>query len=104
MLVGSRSTIASSTLSINNLTVARVISSSTPLLTSLAILITNEYISNFKIRSRKVQDWIKVITLPYEKTLKTSMVDKKRDETVAIALKKIQNHYLDKRKGKKIKR
>ena len=34
----------------------------------------------------------------YEKTLKTSMVDKKYDQKEAEELEKIYNHYLDKRK------
>ena len=34
----------------------------------------------------------------YEKTLKTSMVDKKIDIKESEELKKIYNHYLDKRK------
>ena len=75
-----------------------IISSSTALLTSIAILITNEYISKLKIRYTKLRDWINVITLLYEKTLKTSMVDEKIDEKEAQKLKKIYNHYLDKRK------
>ena len=33
----------------------------------------------------------------YEKTLKQSMVDKKIDEKEAQELKKIYNHYIDKR-------
>ena len=36
-------------------------------------------------------------TLLYEKTLKQSMVDKKIDEKESQELKKIYNHYLDKR-------
>ena len=56
---------------------SNIFSSSTALLTSIAILSTNEYISNLKIRYTKLRDWIYVITLLYEKTLKTSMVDKK---------------------------
>ena len=75
-----------------------IISSSTALLTSIAILITNENISKLKIRYTKLRDWINVITLLYEKTLKTSMVDKKNDEKEAGELKKIYNHYIDKRK------
>ena len=75
-----------------------IISSSTALLTSIAILITNEYISKLKIRYTKLRDWINVITLLYEKTLKSSMVDKEIDEKEARELKKIYNHYLDKRK------
>ena len=46
----------------------------------------------------KLRDWIKVITLLYEKTLKTFMIDKKNWWKKAEELKKIYNHYLDKRK------
>ena len=74
-----------------------IISSSTALLTSIAILITNDYISKLKIRYTKLRDWINVITILYEKTLKQSMVDKKIDQKEAEELKKIYNHYLDKR-------
>ena len=42
--------------------------------------------------------WINIIVLLYEKTLKTSLVDKKTDEKEAEELRKIYNHYLDKRK------
>ena len=59
------------------------ISSSTALLTSIAILITNEYTSKLKKRYSKLRDWINVITLLYEKTLKQSMVDEKIDEKKA---------------------
>ena len=75
-----------------------IISSSTALLTSIAILITNEYISELKIRYTKLREWINVITPLYEKTLKISMVDKKIDQKQAKELKKIFNHNLDKRK------
>ena len=54
-----------------------VLTSSTALLTSMAILITNEYISKLKMRYTKLRDWIIVISFLYEKTLKTSLVDKK---------------------------
>ena len=55
-----------------------VISSSTALLISFAILITNDYFSKLMIRYTKLCDWINVITLLYEKTLRQSMIDKKR--------------------------
>ena len=71
--------------------------SSTALLTSLAILITNEYISKLKIRYTKLRDWINVITLLYEKTLKESMIDKKINEKESEQLKQIYNHYADKK-------
>ena len=54
-----------------------IISSSTALLTSIAILITNEYNSKLERRYTKLRDWINVITLLFDKTLKQSMIDKK---------------------------
>ena len=98
ILVGSASTVSSSTMGLINPGAGIIISSSTALLTSIAILITNEYISKLKIRYTKPRDWINVITLLYEKNLKTSMVDKIIDEKEAEELKEIYNHYIDKRK------
>ena len=97
ILIGSASTVGSSSMALINPGAGIVISSGTALLTSIAILITNEYISKLKIRYTKLRDWINVITLLYEKTLKQSMVDKKIDEREAQELKKIYNHYIDKR-------
>ena len=97
ILVGAGSAVGSSTMGLINPGAGIIISSSTALLTSIAILITNEYISKLKIRYTKLKDWINVITLLYEKTLKQSMIDKKIDEKEAQELKKIYNHYIDKR-------
>ena len=97
ILVGTGSAVGSSTMDLINPSVGIVISSSTALLTSIAILTTNEYISKSKILYTKLKDWINVITLLYEKTLKQSMIDKKIDEKEAMELKKIYNHYIDKR-------
>ena len=97
ILVGSGSAIGSSAMSIVSPGPAIVISSSAALLTSIAILITNEYISKLKIRYTKLRDWINVITLLYEKTLKESMIDKKIDQKEADQLKQIYNHYNDKK-------
>ena len=77
ILVGSVLTVSSSTIGLINPRAGIVVSSSTALSTSIAILITNENISKLKVRYTKLQDWINVITLLYEKTLKTSIVDKK---------------------------
>ena len=77
ILVGAGSAVGSSTMGLINPGAGIIISSSTALITSIAILITNEYISKLKIRYTKLRDWINVITLLYEKTLKQSMVDKK---------------------------
>ena len=77
VLVGSGSAISTSAMSNINPSVGIVLTSSTALLTSLAILITNEYISKLKLRYTKLRDWINFITIIYEKTLKQSMIDKK---------------------------
>ena len=98
ILLGAGSAVGSSPMALINPVAGIVISSSTALLTSIAILITNEYISKLKIRYTKLRDWINVTTLLYEKTLKPSTVDKKIDEKEAEDLKKIYNHYIDKRK------
>ena len=98
ILLGSGSAIGSSTMGLIKPGAGIIVSSSTALLTSIAILITNKYISKLKTRYTKLRDWINVITLLYEKTLKQSMVDKKIDQKEAEELKKIYNHYLDKRK------
>ena len=97
ILIGSGSAITSSTFSLINPSIGIPIASCSALLTSIAILITNEYISKLKIRYTKLRDWINVITLLYEKTLKQSMVDKKIDEKESEQLKQIYNHYIDKK-------
>ena len=97
ILVGSGSAIGTSTMSLINPSIGIVLTSSTALLTSLAILITNEYISKLKLRYTKLRDWINFITILYEKTLNQSMVVKKIDEKDALDLKKLYNQYVDKR-------
>ena len=77
ILVGCSSAIGISAMSLISAGAGIIISSRTALLTSIAILITNEYMSKLKIRYTKLKDWINVITLLYEKTLKESMIDKK---------------------------
>ena len=77
ILAGSGSAIGTSTMSLINPSIGIVLTSSTSLLTFLAILITNVYISKIKIRYTKLSDWINFITILYEKTLIQSMIDKK---------------------------
>ena len=98
ILVVAGSAVGSSSMALINPGAGIFISSSTALLTSLAILITNEYISKIKIRCTKLPDWIIVITLLYERTLKESMIDKKIERKDAEQLKQIHNHYIGKRK------
>ena len=54
-LLGSGSAITTSTLSIFNPNIGIVLTSSTALLTSIAILLTIEYISKLKIRYTRVE-------------------------------------------------
>ena len=96
ILIASGSAIGTSTMSLINPSIGIVLTSSTALLKSKAILKTDEYISKLKIRYTKLKDWIKVITLLYEKTLKESKIDKKIDGKESEELK-IYNHYIDKR-------
>ena len=55
--------------------VAIMCASSIKFLSSISTLITNEYFSKLKLRYTKLGDWTNVITLLYEKTLKSSMID-----------------------------
>ena len=100
ILVGAGCAVGSSSMALINPGAGIIISSSTALLTSVAILITNEYTSKLKIRFTKLQDWINVITLLYEKTLKKSTIDKKYNEKASEQLKQIYNHYIDKKTEK----
>ena len=68
---------SSTSLSILNLGVGIVISSSSARLTSIAILITNEFITKLKIGYGKLRNCINVITLLSDKTVKKLMVVKK---------------------------
>ena len=97
ILVGATSAVGSSSMALINPGADIVISSSTALLTSIAILITNEFISKLKIRYTKLRDWINVITLLYEKTLRESMIDKVINQKESEQLKQIYNHYVDKK-------
>ena len=97
ILLGVASTKTTSTLFILNPSVGIIISTCTAMLTSIAVLITNKNISKLKTRYTKFKDWINVITLLYEKTLKQSMIDKNINQKEAEELKEIYNHYLDKR-------
>ena len=92
ILVGSGSAVSTSAMSLINPSIGIVLTSSTALLTYLAILITNEYFSKLKLRYTKLRDWINFITILIEKKLNQSMIDKKIDEKEALELKKIYNH------------
>ena len=65
-LIGLGSATSTSTMSLINPSIGIFLTSGTALLTSIAILITNEYISKLKKRNRKLGHWINVSTLLYE--------------------------------------
>ena len=95
--MGPVSTKSSCTLAILIPSARIIISSGTALLTSKVVLITKEYISKLKIGFTNIRDWMNVITLPFEKTVKQSMLDKKTNDKEIQELKTIHNHYLDKK-------
>ena len=64
-------------MSLINPSIGIVLTSSSALLTSIAILISDGYIINLRLRYTKLRDWVNFITILYEKTLKESMVEKK---------------------------
>ena len=78
-LIGSGSAKSTSTMSLINPSIVKVLTSSSALLTSIAILINNEYISKLKLRYSKLKHWIIFTTTLYEKTKDQSMVDKTSD-------------------------
>ena len=67
-------------MSLINPSIVIVLTSSTALITSIAIVVTNEHITQLKLRYTKLREWIIVIILVYEKILKESMIDKKVDQ------------------------
>ena len=96
ILSGSGLAIGTSTRSLINHSIGIILTSSTALISSIAILIPDELIPKLKIRYTKFRDWINFITILYEKTLKESMVDKIFNQKQCEDLKEIYNHYLDK--------
>ena len=78
-----------SALSFVNPSVGFIISSSNVLLTSIAILITIEYISELKIRHTELRDLINGITHLSQKILIQSMIDRIIDDKEANKNKKV---------------
>ena len=88
ILIGSTSTIVSSSLSIVDLSIGIPIAISSALNRLITILITNEYFWKLKRRYTEIGDWIKVLRLQYEKSMKQSMIDEKNDDRDAQEGKK----------------
>ena len=78
ILIGSVGVSVGSELIISGLAPVRIMcANSISFLSSISTLITNEQFSKLKIRYTQLRDWVNVITLLYEKTLRQSMIDKK---------------------------
>ena len=89
ILIRGGSTTTSSSLSIFIPSTGIVILSNTALITGIAILRANKHISKLKIRYTIINDRLNINTLLYDKTLKTSMVDKRTGQKEAEELKKV---------------
>ena len=76
-------------MSLLNPSIDKVLTSSSALLTSFAILITKEYFIKLNLRYTNLKDWVNFITILYEKTLNQSMIDKNIDEKEALERKNI---------------
>ena len=86
------------TLSIINPSIGITVTSSKALLTCIAFFKTKEVRSKLKTLFTKLRNWIIFITILYEKTLSQSKIHEKIDQKEADELKKLYNHYPDKRK------
>ena len=62
-----------------------------------ASMIMNAYLDSVKIRNRKIQDFITLTILLYEKTMKKAIQDNIKNEQEQKELKDIYQHYLKKK-------
>ena len=80
-------------LSLVNPSASIIISSSTALTTSIAILLPIESFSKLKISCVKLGDWIFVGSLPYEKTWKQSLIEKNQRQKGPKIEKDLQSSF-----------
>ena len=66
-------------------------------LLTIASMIMNAYLDSVKIRKRKIQDFINLTILLYEKTMQKAMQDSTINEQEQRELKDIYQHYLKKK-------
>ena len=64
---------------------------------TIASMIMNAYLDSVKIRNRKIQDFINLTILLYEKTMKKALQDNIINEQEQRELKDIYQHYLNKK-------
>ena len=71
--------------------------SSASFILTIASMIMNSYLDSVKIRNRKIQDFINLTILLYEKTMKKALPDNIINEREQRELKDIYQHYLNKK-------
>ena len=69
--------------------------SSASFVLTIASIIFNSYLDSIKTRNRKLQDYINLTILLYEKTMKKALQDNIIDEKEQKELKDIYQYYLD---------
>ena len=69
--------------------------SSASFVLTIASIIFNSYLDSVKIRNRKLQDYVNMTILLYEKTMKRALQDNVIDEKEQKELKDIYQYYLD---------
>ena len=69
--------------------------SSASFVLTIASIIFNSYLDSVKIRNRKLQDYVNMTILLYEKTMKKALQDNIIDEKEQKELKDIYQYYLD---------
>ena len=69
--------------------------SSASFVLTIASIIFNSYLDSVKIRNRKLQDYVNMTILLYEKTMKRALQDNIIDEKEQKVLKDIYQYYLD---------
>ena len=68
---------------------------------TIASMIMNAYLDSVKTRNRKIQDFINLTILLYEKTMKKALQDNLINEQEQRELKDIYQHYLNKKDDNK---
>ena len=69
--------------------------SSASFVLTIASIIFNSYLDSVKMRNRKLQDYVNITILLYEKTMKKALQDNIIDEKEQKELKDIYQYYLD---------
>ena len=77
--------------------IARIPISTASFIITIGSMIFNAYLDSVKIRNRKLQDFINITILLYEKEMKKDLQDNIINEQEQKELKDIYTHYLNKK-------